>query len=182
MTAFDATAEEHNPPQIVRAPGRHVVEVVEAFRLVTKGGQSIVIRTQVLIGECEGERVGRLCMIDGKGTRWFANLLKSLGRERLADIGSDAEVSKALTSRPFAVTCAWGRVIRDDNGETKMGDDNKPARYMEIRDFYPINDKERATLMSRGYVPSERVDVFVEPPSSKGSAADDYEPDNDLPF
>ena len=183
MTAFDATAPEHNPPQTVQTPGRHVVDAVEAFRLPTKGGASIVVRTEVLLGDCKGQRVGRLCMIEGNGTRWFANLLKSTGQTKLQDINSDAEVSKALTSRPFAVSCAWGRTVKDKNGETQLGPDNKPIRYMEIRDFYPISEKERAALRADGYKPSERVDLFVEAPSKDSDAGGgDYVPDDDMPF
>ena len=173
-TAFDATAPENNPAQNIDKPGRHVVEAVEAFRLNTKGGDAIVVRAESLLGECKGKRVSRLLMIEGKGTRWLANLLQAVNNPQIEDIQSDAEVSKALTRAPFAVTCAWGRVVVDDNKEPRLDEHNNKIRYMEVREIYPITQRERETLQGAKWHPADRIDLFIE--QGEGQQSTDYPP------
>jgi hypothetical protein len=85
--------------------------------------------------------------MEGKGTRWFADLLNSVKCRGLQDTMDDVELSAAIGRRPFAADCGKGDP-HPDKVDRRTGE---PLRYMEIMEVFPVDNREEAELQRNGY-------------------------------
>ncbi len=181
-TSFNPKDEDHNPPRFVDRPGRYVVQIVDGFPYSTERGQAAVVcALEVLMGESKDRRVSRLFMLEGGGTRWFADLLRAVRCEIITDLDDKTEVSRAIGFKPFAVMCRFGRVVKDPDGQPRLGPDNEPRRYMEVAEIYPINTSERKVLVENGYH-AQSIDAVIRERNKDADGQPSFNGEDDIPF
>ncbi len=149
MGSFDPQDPEHQKSAFIKEPGRYVFAVMAIQRKITRNkDESIWTICECLLGPQVGSKIRRLFMMEGKGTRWFADLLNASGCTYLNDTMDDAELSAAIGRRPFAADCAKG-----DPHPTKTDRrTGEPVRYMEIMEVFPTDNREQEDLQRNGFV------------------------------
>ena len=149
MVSFNPKDPEHQQSAFIKEPGRYVFAVVAIKRFTTgRGDESIITMCECVLGPHTKNTIRRLFMMEGKGTRWFADLLNASGCTYLNDTMDDAELSAAIGRRPFAADCAKG-----DPHPTKTDRrTGEPVRYMEIMEVFPTDNREHAELQRNGFV------------------------------
>jgi hypothetical protein len=177
MPSFNPKAEEHQGSKFIKDPGRYVFMITKYERKQTKkGDEAIVAECEVLLGECREQTIRRMFLMEGKGTRWFADLLNALDVVELRDYMDDVELSLALGRRAFAA-----QVERGDPHPTKKDREGKPLRYMEIQEVFPINQQEVRDLQRQNFLPGIQAGTTINGELESRKKRNSEPPDDDTP-
>lgn len=179
MPSFNPKDPEHQSLAFIKDPGRYVFMITKYQRKETRNGdQAIITECEVLLGPASGLTIRRLFMMEGKGTRWFADLLNSVEVVELRDYMDDVELSLAIGRRPFAA-----RVDRGDPHPTKKDKEGKPLRYMEIQDVFPITGEEARELQRNNFMARIQAGTSIagELESKKKQSSDPRDDDSPHP-
>lgn len=177
MPSFNPKDPEHQQSQFIKEPGRYVFMITKYERKRTqKGDAAIICECEVLLGQCRDQTIRRMFLMEGRGTRWFADLLNAIDVTELNDYMDDVELSLAIGRRPFAAS-----VDRGDPHPTKKDREGNPLRYMEIQEVFPINQQEQRELQRNNFVPRIKAGTVIAGELESKKKRNDTPPEDDTP-